>query len=136
MLEVIRISTLTDCFTRVGVLAYRSYCGGKLTEWSGWYCSREDGVEGEETGASENITQQALLDFARGLAADAGGDAPEATKTGLAHAYSVMRAEASTLILLYTDAPPHLASVGGKNWGGRRATSSREPFQTRKRENE
>jgi hypothetical protein len=33
--EIIRISALTGCFERIGVLAYRDYYKGELTEWSG-----------------------------------------------------------------------------------------------------
>ncbi|KAI0133805.1 hypothetical protein BJ170DRAFT_175738 [Xylariales sp. AK1849] len=94
--KIISVSTLTGAFTRIGVLAYRDYCAGELTEWSGWY------------GRDGDISQELLMGFTRRLTADHGGDWPEATKTGLARAYSVMRAGAHTLILLYTDAPPHM----------------------------
>ncbi len=33
--EIIQISSLTGCFSRIGVLAYRDYIQGDLTEWSG-----------------------------------------------------------------------------------------------------
>jgi hypothetical protein len=105
--EIIRISALTAAFDRIGVLAYRDYCGGKLTEWSGWYSADETD--------NQAISQAALLDFAKGLKAEYGGDWPEATKTGLAHAYEVMRADAATIMLLYTDAPPHMPCTGGQN---------------------
>ncbi|KAI0811795.1 hypothetical protein GGR55DRAFT_688369 [Xylaria sp. FL0064] len=94
--KVIAVSALTSSFARIGVLAYRDYCGGELIEWSGWY--GKDGI----------IDRDTLIRFAKNLKPDAGGDWPEATKTALAYAYSVMRPEAKTIILLYTDAPPHM----------------------------
>ncbi|KAK3332795.1 hypothetical protein B0T19DRAFT_416515 [Cercophora scortea] len=106
--DIIQISALTGCFSRIGVLAYRDYCGGKLTEWSGWHTM----IHGGEPGA---ISQAELLTFVRQLRADAGGDIPEATKTGLAHAYQVMRPEAKTIMLLYADAPPHSHLTTGHN---------------------
>jgi hypothetical protein len=39
----------------------------------------------------------------------------EATKTGLACAHKHMRADARTIMLLYTDAPPHTAATKGEN---------------------
>ncbi|KAH8674263.1 hypothetical protein BX600DRAFT_410795 [Xylariales sp. PMI_506] len=100
--EIIRISALTGCFERIGLLAYRDYYRGELTEWSGWY------------GEGYDLTQRDLLSFAQSLQPDHGADWPEAAKTGLAHAYEVMRSDAQTLILLYADAPPHTPATGGK----------------------
>ncbi|KAK4444521.1 E3 ubiquitin-protein ligase itt1 [Podospora aff. communis PSN243] len=104
--DIIRISSLTGCFSRIGVMAYGDYCGGPITNWSGWYSLAGD----------SEIPQQQLLDFSCNLKADYGGDWPEATKSGLAHAYNVMRGDAKTLILLYTDAPPHMPYTGGDNY--------------------
>ena len=106
LLDIIRISSLTACFSRIGVMTYGDYCGGPITQWSGWL-SRD---------ANSEITQETLLEFARNLRPDAGGDYPEATKTGLAHAYHVMRGDAKTIVLLYTDAPPHMPLTGGDNF--------------------
>ncbi|KAM0426304.1 hypothetical protein ACHAPT_008344 [Fusarium lateritium] len=108
--EIISLSALTGCFERIGVVAYRDYCGGKLTEWSGW-CSPSGAVSGPEI-----VSQDAVLSMARRIVADAGGDWPEATKTGLARAYQEMRENATTVMLFYTDAPPHFASTGGSNY--------------------
>ncbi|KAF3479921.1 uncharacterized protein GIQ15_06897 [Arthroderma uncinatum] len=96
--QIISISALTGCFSRVGLLAYRDYCDAQLLEWSGW---RE-----ESKGAGTD--QPDLLALAKSLEPCGGGDAPEAAKTGLAKAYEMMRPEAKTTILFYTDAPPHL----------------------------
>ncbi|KAM0818376.1 hypothetical protein AB5N19_04186 [Seiridium cardinale] len=101
--RIISVSALTDAFARIGVLAYRDYCAGELIQWSGW-CGRDGEVGRDE-----------LLSFTQRLRANYGGDWPEATKTGLAKAYSVMRAEAKTLILLYADAPPHMVWDKGGN---------------------
>ncbi|KAJ2971322.1 hypothetical protein NUW58_g9448 [Xylaria curta] len=95
--KIIAVSALTCSFARIGVLAYRDYCGGELIEWSGWY--GKDGTTDRDT----------LIEFTKKLTPDNGGDWPEATKTALAKAYSVMRSDAKTLILLYTDAPPHMS---------------------------
>lgn len=126
--EIARVTALTDAFTHIGVLAYRDYCGGELIEWSGWCNPR--GEEGEQvaggdakikaggaatTTEKETTTKSALLDFSARLQADYGGDWPEATKTGLAKAYDVMREGAITVIVLYTDAPPHMPCTGGSN---------------------
>jgi hypothetical protein len=96
--QIISISAITGCFSRIGIIAYRDYIDFRCIEWSEWL----------ELAPTDETTQQPnLISFARKLRADGGGDYPEATKTGLAKAYSVMRAEAKTVILLYTDAPPH-----------------------------
>jgi hypothetical protein len=149
--EVIRISALTGCFDRIGIVAYRDYNGGKIVEWSGWY--------NVATGSAANIiaspklptskssslnrtvkkltlantadqdlmtTREQLLAFARGLRAEFGGDWPEATKTGLAKAYEVMRTEVETIILLYADAPPHMPCTGGSNRDKERAALSKK----------
>ena len=95
--QIISLSKLTNCFERIGLLAYRDYCDKDLLEWSGWMDN--------DTTTGKNPD---LISMASKLTATGGGDYPEATKTGLAKAYEVMRREATTLILLYTDAPPHM----------------------------
>lgn len=109
--EVISISALTGCFERIGVLAYRDYCDGKdkLTAWSGW-CSPTGKIQGEDV-----VSQEAVLEMARKMMPYGGGDWPEATKTGLAKAHSVMRSEATTIILLYADAPPHFKEISDRD---------------------
>ncbi|SPO06247.1 uncharacterized protein DNG_08936 [Cephalotrichum gorgonifer] len=125
--EIIQISTLTGAFKRIGILAYRDHCDGKrLFEWSGWcYISDkpQDTNHPEEERVSESthprdkrIFQKTLLSFARNIQHRGGGDIPEATKTGLAIAHDVMRADATTVMFLYTDAPPHLPGTGGYNY--------------------
>ncbi|KAJ2892806.1 dihydroxyacid dehydratase [Zalerion maritima] len=99
--EIIRISQITACFDNIGVIAYRDYCGGKLLEWSGWY------------GEKGTTTQESLLEFCSRLRASHGGDWPEATKTGLHKAHEVMNQR--TIVVLYSDAPPHMPATGGNN---------------------
>lgn len=92
--EIISISSLTGCFERLGVLAYRDYSCASLLEWSGW-----------RTPLSETTD---LVDFASKLQTEGNWTTREALKTGLAKAHEVMREDATTLILLYCDAAPHL----------------------------
>ncbi|KAF2656279.1 hypothetical protein K491DRAFT_692128 [Lophiostoma macrostomum CBS 122681] len=115
--KVIALSKLTNSFERIGLLAYRDYTEADRTEdgmleWSGWY----------QYGRSEDMTDDHvpahhLLNLAATLEPIGGGDYPEATKTGLARAYSLMREDASTIVLLYTDAPPHCWMVADKDRG-------------------
>ncbi|KAG4441042.1 hypothetical protein IFR05_003497 [Cadophora sp. M221] len=100
--KIIQISTLTDCFSRIGLLAYRDYCDKELLNWSGWYCPS----------AQSDESRVDLVAKAKSLYSMGGGDGPEATKTGLAKAYELMRPDATTIILIYTDAAPHTASNG------------------------
>ncbi|OHE91345.1 dihydroxyacid dehydratase [Colletotrichum orchidophilum] len=108
--DIIRLSALTDCFDRIGVMAYRDYSATTLTEWSGWTSANST--------TYNTITQTELLQMASKIKADSGWnnvDWPEAAKSGLARAYSVMRPEANTIIILYADAPPHLPGTTTKN---------------------
>lgn len=102
--RIISVSELTGCFSRIGLLAYRDYSDDNLLEWSGWLNqSLDDG----------DANQADPVALARSLEPDGGGDYPEAAKTALAKAYEVMRPEATTVILLYADAPPHQHSQKG-----------------------
>ena len=105
--EIVSLCALTGCFERIGVLAYRDYCDRRLTEWSGW-CSPSNTVSGPDIVSQEQVRRKAAS-----VRVEGGGDAPEATKTAFAHAYQEMRAEATTVILLYSDAPPHLRAYKG-----------------------
>jgi hypothetical protein len=75
-------------------------------------------MQQSKLGAAEGQDQSLsvdLLEAAKALYANGGGDYPEATKTGLARAYQEMREDATTIILLYTDAPPHTAANGNSH---------------------
>ncbi|KAK4135104.1 hypothetical protein BT67DRAFT_495669 [Trichocladium antarcticum] len=100
MQDMIRIAATTACFTRIGVLGYCDYdCGeSEVTAWSGWHS--HDAPQSE-------VAQDHLLSFVKTMKPLGGQSFPEAAKTGLAHAYQVMRPSAKTVILLFTDAPPH-----------------------------
>ncbi|KAK8045201.1 dihydroxyacid dehydratase [Apiospora rasikravindrae] len=106
--KIVSVSCLTDAFSRIGIMAYRDY-EQTLTEWSGWHNCRGDNNK------DDDVTREALIDFAKGLRLGGGYDWDEAVKTGAAHAYSVMRPEAITLIMLYADAPPHMRWHEGPN---------------------
>ncbi|KAL2810553.1 hypothetical protein BJX63DRAFT_315234 [Aspergillus granulosus] len=96
--QIVSISAITGCFSRIGIVAYRDYADPDCIEWSEWL---------HLTPGDRTTQQPDLVSFAKNIEASGGGDYPEAAKTGLAKAYSVMRANAKTVILLYTDAPPH-----------------------------
>ncbi|KAF8861950.1 hypothetical protein BDZ45DRAFT_617826 [Acephala macrosclerotiorum] len=108
--QIIQISTLTDCFSRIGLLAYRDYCDKELLDWSGWLTPSDVRDKSESEDAGELVVD--LVEKAKKLYPSGGGDGPEATKTGLARAYELMRTDATTIILLFTDAPPHSFSNG------------------------
>jgi hypothetical protein len=110
--KVIAISKLTNSFARIGLLAYRDYSesANELLEWSGWY-------DYENPDAPDAVPVATLMTLAASLEPIGGGDFPEATKTGLARAYSLMRKDATTIMLLYTDAPPHCWMVADTNTG-------------------
>ena len=99
--QILSISALTGCFSRIGLLAYRDYCDDDLLEWSGWLDPSSD----------SDADQPDLIAKAKSLEPEGGGDYPEAVKTALAKAYQVMRPEAKTIMFIYTDAPPHSARV-------------------------
>jgi len=115
--EIIRLAALTGCFGRIGLLAYRDYeqvlVDRPVIVWSGWYSQRSDLCE---------IDHDSLLSTAMSLQpiSNSQCDFPEASKTALAKAYSVMRPDATTVIILYADAPPHMknGTVGWQysNW--------------------
>ncbi|KAG8945086.1 hypothetical protein FRC04_001247 [Tulasnella sp. 424] len=86
--EVIGLSTMSGAFKRLGIIAYRDYTDDPIIEWSGW-----------------NPTN--LNEFSKSLLPDGGADYPEAAKTGLIKALDEVDASRNTLILWYTDAPPH-----------------------------
>ncbi|KAM0279890.1 hypothetical protein ACHAQH_004330 [Verticillium albo-atrum] len=105
--DIIRVSALTGCFSRIGIIAYRDYVPCAVTEWSGWNHIDDDHDD------LQSISQAELIRFADRLTTHGNYDWPEACKTGLAHAHSLMRKDATTIMLLFADAPPHLLAVGG-----------------------
>ncbi|KAG8906994.1 hypothetical protein FRC00_012196, partial [Tulasnella sp. 408] len=86
--EILGLSAMSGAFKRLGILAYRDYTANRVVEWSGW-----------------NPTN--LNEFAKSLILESGGDWPEAAKTGLIKALEEVDPSRRTLILWYTDAPPH-----------------------------
>lgn len=108
--DILRISALTGSFERIGVMAYRDYQCKDITSWSGWCCPSGK-VQGQDI-----VSQEQVLKRAAKLQTQGNYDTEEASKTGLAYAYQMMRPDATTLVLLYTDAPPHLKQVPDQNW--------------------
>jgi hypothetical protein len=104
--QIISISAVTGCFSRLGVIAYRDYTSKGLINFSGWL---------DLSLTRESAKQPDVVAFTKSLRAKGGGDYPEAAKTALAKAYTVMRPETKTIILLYTDAPPH-GTIPTTNW--------------------
>lgn len=92
--EILGLAQLSGAFRRLGVLAYRDYTEPEDERilWSGWNSNE-------------------LLEFVRRLQPDGGGDFPEAAKTALIRGLQAVDKESRTLILWYTDAPPHHPSV-------------------------
>ena len=100
--QIISISALTDCFSQIGLLAYRDYDSHQsLLEWSGWLSQASSADHGQKQ-------QPDLVSMAKSLKPGGNGDTDEAVKTALAKAYEIMCPEATTIILLFTDAPPHI----------------------------
>lgn len=113
--KIIAISSLTNSFSRIGLLAYRDYSEAYRTkdgmlEWSGW-CGYNANV------SEDFVSADILTSMAANLEPIGGGDYPEATKTALAHAHQLMRKDATTIVLLYTDAPPHCWMVADQDRG-------------------
>ncbi|KAF7973109.1 hypothetical protein HWV62_16222 [Athelia sp. TMB] len=92
--EILGLAQLSGVFRRLGVLAYRDYTEpeNERIVWSGW--NPDD-----------------ILGFVNRLEPDGGGDFPEAAKTALIRGLQAVDKDARTLILWYTDAPPHHCSV-------------------------
>jgi hypothetical protein len=114
--QIISISALTGCFSRIGLLYYRDYCDTDVVEWHGWL----------DLSSKDKTNQPNLLSKAQNVEATGGGDWPEATKTALAKVYEVSRPDATTMVLLYTDAPPHTLLDGGEGDPGSLYNRERE----------
>jgi hypothetical protein len=109
--QIISVSALTNSFSRIGLLYYRDYDMSDPLEWHGW-------IEPSKLVDPNQSDQPDLVSIAKNVQAEGGGDYAEATKTALAKVYEVSRAEATTIVLLYTDAPPHALSDRGKGLNG------------------
>jgi hypothetical protein len=92
--QFLSVARLTAAFHRLGVLAYGDYSelpAVPVTSFSGWHTRVKD-----------------IFPFAAHLEAAGGGDFPEAAKTA---ACAVLKnVERQTVVLWYTDAPPHARS--------------------------
>ena len=96
--SVLRV--LTAGRGQVDIVAYEDYCDGTNLLRTCY---------GDEAAATK---------FAGGLRAGGGGDTPEASKTALNEVVRHLREaeEMHTIVLFYTDAPPHSARTGGSNY--------------------
>ncbi|KAJ7445183.1 hypothetical protein B0H11DRAFT_2087723 [Mycena galericulata] len=92
--EILALAKLSGAFSRLGVLAYKDYTDppNEIAAWSGWN--------------APNLRQ-----FVHDLQATGGGDFPEAAKTALIRGLQAVNKKSQTLVLWYSDAPPHHASI-------------------------
>lgn len=95
MIEFMHIFKLCNDVDRISVLGYSDYCEREVIKWSGWKNNSKD-----------------LISFVTGLSANGGGDDPEAAKTA---AFELTKKiEKKTLVIWYTDAPPHTSFTGSQ----------------------
>ena len=95
MLEFIHIFKLCNDIDRISVLGYSDYCEREVIKWSGWKSNAKD-----------------LVPFVNGLQASGGQDLPEAAKSA---AFELTKkVEKKTLVIWYTDAPPHTNFTGSQ----------------------
>ncbi|AGF85732.1 hypothetical protein QJ854_gp050 [Moumouvirus goulette] len=97
LIQIIQIIDITNVINRVKITMYRDYCDSVVVDSSNWVVKFED-----------------LLPFITKLRADGGGDIPEAAKT--AANYVLDNVENNTIVVWYTDAPPHHQSNAKDNF--------------------
>lgn len=92
--EILTLTELSGVFSRIAVLAYKDYTfpNEDVVLWSGW-------------------NNPDLPNFVKRITQRNGGDAPEAAKTAMIRVLEEVNESAKTLILWYTDAPPHHPSM-------------------------
>jgi hypothetical protein len=91
--EFIHIFKLCDDIDRISILGYSDYSERELIKWSGWKNNTKD-----------------LIPFINTLNASGGSDIPEAAKTA---AFELInKIEKKTIVIWYTDAPPHTEFTG------------------------
>ncbi|KZP13764.1 hypothetical protein FIBSPDRAFT_834882 [Athelia psychrophila] len=92
--EILTLTKLSGVFSRIGVLAYKDYTyeHEEVVLWSGW-------------------NNPDLDNFVKKITKGHGGDFPEAAKTAMIHVLEQVDERANTLVLWYTDAPPHHPST-------------------------
>lgn len=98
--QILIMSKVTGFIKRIAIMAYRDHDQKDLIEFSGW---------------SEPSDLAPLEAFMRGLSALGGWDAAEAVKSAMNKAFEVVDCDGKTLLVLYTDAPPHHASMPSCN---------------------
>ena len=96
MLEFMHILKLCDDIDRIGILGYTDYCYKEVIRWSGW-----------------QNDSKILIPFVHALDPHGGGDIPEAAKTAVFELKKII--EKKTLVIWYTDAPPHTNFTDSSN---------------------
>ncbi|KAL2706026.1 hypothetical protein AAEP93_001276 [Penicillium crustosum] len=91
--DLLLIGDASRCFSRIGVLAYRSYQADSVLEWSGWL------NQGQHESSQEPHPD--LIAFAKRLRENVRRNRGEAVKTALAKACQVMPREM----------PDHISSI-------------------------
>ncbi|AGC01590.1 vWFA domain-containing protein [Acanthamoeba polyphaga moumouvirus] len=105
--QIIQIVDITNVINRVRITMYRDYCDNIVVESSNWVVKIED-----------------LIPFINKLHADGGGDIPEAAKTAANHVLDCV--ENNTIVIWYTDAPPHHESTNGNNFSREKETLKKQ----------
>ncbi|CAF4243655.1 unnamed protein product [Rotaria magnacalcarata] len=87
--------------SEIGILWYRDYDQpiDKVTDFSGY-----------------TTDMNKISTFLADLQPIGGGDTPEATKTALNKVLDMNLVDSNTIVLLYTDAPPHHPTTQGSSW--------------------
>ncbi len=98
--QILQILQVTRSIRRVKIITYKDYCDNKVITSSDWSSKIRD-----------------LIPFVKLLNADGGGDTPEAAKTAAHELLDCVDTNANTLVIWYTDAPPHHSSTNGSNYG-------------------
>lgn len=90
--QVMKMSAITGLVERMGILVYRDFDCRDVLEFSGW-----------------STDTDVLTTFLAGVRPIGGGDQPEAVRTAMKKVMEVVTGP--TLVVLYTDAPPHHPSM-------------------------
>ena len=98
LVEIIALSSLIG-MDSIGILTYSDYSETIVTKWSGWKKNYKD-----------------IKDFIGTLHAHGGDDYPEAVRTAIYDLSKIISENANekTIVIWYTDAPPHISSKYSK----------------------
>jgi hypothetical protein len=99
LVQIVQIIDITNVVDRVCMIVYNDYCDKVVTLSSGWQTEIDK-----------------LMSFIVSLRANGGGDAPEAAKTAANDLLNIVSKDSNTVVVWYTDAPPHHASNSADNY--------------------